>query len=266
LWKRGQGTDPHYESWNQPTWTNPLLDADVIEAERTRLPERAFNQEYGAEFVEGSGAVFRNVRECATGELKAPQQEQTYWAGLDLAKVEDYTVLCIVDRTPQVVYIDRFNRIDWSLQVARIREATKRYNDCRTLVDSTGKGEPVYEALRKAGVRAQGYTFTSRSKSALIDALSIRLERRELILPRPDLCPELIDELESFEYSISDAGTVRTGAPSGVHDDTVIGLALAAWGLPKVPNGRLFATSGEVRARRRQGHRAQWHRVYGGRR
>ena len=52
-----------------------------------------------------------------------------------------------------------------------------------------------------------------------------------LVLPRPDLCPELIDELEAFEFSVTDSGTVRTGAPWGVHDDTVIALALACWWL-----------------------------------
>ena len=41
--------------------------------------------------------------------------------------------------------------------------------------------------------------------------------------------PELIDELEAFEYAVTDAGNVRTGAPSGFHDDTVIALALAMW-------------------------------------
>jgi hypothetical protein len=55
------------------------------------------------------------------------------------------------------------------------------------------------------------------------------LEQRLITLPKPGLCPELIDELESFEYSVSEQGNTRTGAPSGYHDDTVIGLALAAW-------------------------------------
>src|SRR5207244_634756 len=79
LFKRGQGgVDPFFESWNRPSWTNPHLDATVIEAERGRLPEAVFRQEYGAEFVEGSGAVFRNIRECATGEWQEPQEQMQY--------------------------------------------------------------------------------------------------------------------------------------------------------------------------------------------
>jgi hypothetical protein len=97
------------------------------------------------------------------------------------------------------------------------------------LVDTTGAGEPIYENLRRAGIRAQPYSFTAKSKAALVDNLSLVFEKRGLVLPRPDLWPEGIDELEGFQYSVSDSGNVRSGAPSGCHDDCVMALALAAW-------------------------------------
>jgi len=67
LFKRGKVPTADYQSWNMPSWANPLLDRGVIEQERERLPDRVFRQEFGAEFIEGSGAVFRNIRESATG-------------------------------------------------------------------------------------------------------------------------------------------------------------------------------------------------------
>jgi len=57
------------------------------------------------------------------------------------------------------------------------------------------------------------------------------LEQKKIVLPKPEIWPAGIDELESFEYSITDNGSVRTSAPSGSHDDCVIALALAAWHL-----------------------------------
>jgi hypothetical protein len=229
LFKRGQGADPDYQSWNMPSWSNPLLDREVIEQERERLPERVFRQEFGAEFIEGSGAVFRNVREAATGQFQEPQRGESYVGGLDLAKVEDFTVLAILNRKREVVFADRFHRQDWSVQVARIKATTERYDDVTLRVDSTGAGEPVYESLRQADVQARAYPFTQASKAALVNNLALMFERREIVLPRPDLWPEGIDELEAFEYSVTDSGTVRTGSPSGMHDDCVIALALAAW-------------------------------------
>ncbi len=230
LFRRGQGQDPEFKSWNYPSRTNPHLDEALIEAERERLPERVFRQEYQAEFLEGSGAVFRNVRDCATlTSLQEPVAGERYYAGLDLAKVEDYTVLVVMNKDCEVVFVDRFHRIDWEIQVQRVKVATDRYNRCPVLVDSTGAGEPIYENLRRAGVSAQAYPFTQKSKAALVDQLAILFEKKKLKLPTPQIWPDGIDELESFEYSVSEQGNVRTGAPSGYHDDCVVALGLAAW-------------------------------------
>lgn len=229
MFQKGRGADPAFKSWNYPSWTNPLLDRNLIEAERSRLPERVFQQEYGGEFIEGSGAVFRNVRDVATGIWQEPQINETYHAGLDLAKVEDYTVLVIMNSKREVVYVDRFNRLDWSLQIQRIKAATSRYNNVLVRVDTTGVGEPIFENLRKTGIRVTPYPFTQKSKSALIDQLALAFEEKRIVLPKPEIWPEGIDEIEAFEYSVTDAGNVRTGAPGGMHDDCVIALALAGW-------------------------------------
>lgn len=233
VWQRGQRRkDPDFESWNYPSRTNPHLDAKLIENERSRLPERVFRQEYEGEFLEGAGQVFRNVRECATGVLTPPILDHDYVAGLDLAKVEDYSVLVIADKFERrVVYVDRFHRIDWDTQIARVHAALDRYNNALVYVDSTGAGEPIYESMARAGCRARAYPFTARSKDALIQNLAILLEREQITLPRPELWPEGIDELEAFEYAVTDRGNVRTGAPAGCHDDCVMGLALAVWPL-----------------------------------
>jgi hypothetical protein len=231
LFRRGEKSEPDHASWNCPSWTNPHLDAEMIEAERGRLPERVFRQEYGAEFLEGSGAVFRFVREAATGEWQEPQPKTAYYAGLDLAKVADYTVLVVMNAKGEVVAGDRFHRLDWSIQTARITAVVERFRVQELWVDSTGVGEPIYESLRAAGCPARAYPFTQASKAALINNLALMLERRGLVLPTAGLWPELVEELEAFEYSVTENGNVRTSAPVGLHDDCVAALALAAWGL-----------------------------------
>lgn len=243
LYMLGQGKDPDYQSWNLPTWTNPLLDAGLIERQREHVPESVFLQEYGAQFVEGAGAVFRNVRECATGELEGPLPGERYVAGLDLAKVEDYTVLVILDSKRRVVFFDRFHRVDWGLQAVRVKAACDRYRRARVLTDATGVGDPVIEQLHREGVYAQPFIFTKKSKSDIVNNLALQFEKGRLTLPRPELWPEGIDELEAFEYSVTDSGNVTASAPSGGHDDCVMALALAAWQLrregPAVRFGRL---------------------------
>lgn len=52
MYRRGQkGKDADFESWSSPTIANPHLDAAAIEAERARLPDDTYRQEYLAEFV-----------------------------------------------------------------------------------------------------------------------------------------------------------------------------------------------------------------------
>ncbi len=241
MWKRGQpGGDPDYESWNAPSWQNPHLKRELIEAERERLPEAVFAQELEGRFMEGAGSVFRYVREAATGEWQETKKGEEYFAGLDLAKVNDFTVLTVMNSKREVVFVDRFNKLDWGLQIQRIKAATQRYNDAWTLVDSTGAGEPVFEALCAADVRVEGYPFTTSSKNALITNLSMLFEKRLLTLPRYELCPTLVDELEAFEYTVTDAGTVKTGAPSGQHDDCVVSLALAAFAVTDAPDFTMY--------------------------
>lgn len=222
-------------SWNMPSWTNPLLDRGLIEAERGRIPEAHFRQEYGAEFIEGEGSVFRDVRSCATGELSEPIAGRRYVAGVDLAKVTDFTVLVVVDvESRAVVHVDRFHRLAWETQVARLQGTLERYFNPLLFVDSTGAGEPIFDLLVKAGLYARPYTLSNRSKTDLINNLVVMLERREITLPRPLLCPVLIEEMEDFTQTTTPSGAVQMAAPSGRHDDTVIALALAAWGLRRV--------------------------------
>lgn len=234
-YRKGQKREHGFESWNSPTWANPVIDPAEIESIKARTREDVFRREYGAEFIEGIGQVFRNVQECATEEFQDHDHGHTYVAGLDLARVEDFTVLTILDNECRVVFLDRFTRLDWSIQVGRIQTALERYGNPPVLVDSTGAGEPIYESLLSAGVPAQPYTFTHSSKAKLIDNLALRFERRDVKLPRTEIAPELIDELELFQYSITDSGNVKSGAPSGYHDDCVISLALAVWELSNRP-------------------------------
>ena len=77
----------------------------------------------------------------------------------------------------------------------------------------------------------RGVTGRVDRQSVALGNLALMIERGDIVLPRAELWPEGIDELEAFEYSVTEAGNVRTSAPYGTHDDCVIGLALAAWSI-----------------------------------
>jgi hypothetical protein len=225
----GPDRDPDFESWNCATVMNPLIDPAELVKLKASLPDRVYKQEFEAQFLEGSGMVFRNVRDCATGAFEEPKPGEDYYAGLDLAKVDDYTVLTIMTRDRRVVYVDRFRKMPWSAQVTRIKAAVDKYDVHATVVDTTGPGEPIYEALRAEGLFVKSYKFSAKSKPDLINNLSLFFEKKIITIPAPKLWPEGIDELESYEYNTTLAGTLQMSAPVGYFDDCVISLALAAW-------------------------------------
>jgi hypothetical protein len=50
--RRGQkGRDPDFESWRSPSIANPHIDAELVEAERSRLSQDAYEAEYEARFI-----------------------------------------------------------------------------------------------------------------------------------------------------------------------------------------------------------------------
>ena len=227
IWTRGQDPlQPEYQSWKRTTADNPRVSGEDIEQARRSLPVDVFNQEYLAEFLENQAGVFRNVAACMKSTPSKPIPGTRYIAGLDLARLTDFTVLTILDSSGRQVYIDRFNLLDWAVQKSRVIEAVTRYNKALLLLDSTGIGDPIFDDLKRAGLNVEGYKFTNDSKGRLIEALMLAFEKEEIPILDD---PTQRHELEIYEYTMNRSGTVSYSAPAGYHDDCVIALALAWW-------------------------------------
>jgi|TARA_Y100000296_G_C5177296_1_gene260854 phage terminase large subunit-like protein len=223
------GVSFHFTSKN-----NPYFPIDEWEREKKRLPMDVFNQEYEAAFLRDAAAVFRGVKEIVSGEVKNPEKSNFYVMGVDLGKYQDFTVLSVINRrNHQLVHFDRFKDIDWNLQKARIYETAKKYNGARITIDSTGVGDPITDDLRRMGLAVDDFKYTNKSKTQLIEKLSIFIEQKRFNIPPIEV---LIDELEAFGYKRTDSGNIRYSAPEGLHDDCVNSLALAVWQLSENPN------------------------------
>lgn len=210
----------HFSVYDSPYWTKEQIDT----VKRT-APELVFKQEYMAEFIEGEGMVFRRIRDVVKNTYKEPVEGRRYVLGVDLAKHVDFTVIIVIDDiTHEVVYKDRFNQIDWVLQKARIKSAWEKWNKGRVILDSTGNGDSIFDELVSMGMTVTPFKFTNSSKAEIVNNLAIAIENKEIWLPND---PQVIDELEVFEYLVSKAGNVTYSAPEGLHDDIVMALCLA---------------------------------------
>ena len=235
LWQRGQdGSRPEYKSWQMPTLANPHIKPSEVESARRELPERIFQQEYLAQFLDDGGAVFRQVPLAATATVQdAAIEGHTYVFGVDWGKHEDFSVFSVIDTIDSsLVHLDRFNQIDYTVQTARLKALAERFNPRLIVAERNSMGEPLIEQLQRDGLSIHPFTTTNASKTAAIDALSLAFERGIITIPND---PVLIGELQAYEMERLPSGLLRYSAPSGMHDDCVMSLALA-WSGCGVPS------------------------------
>jgi len=241
-YQRAKSGDPKYAVVHGPSTENPAPEIrEFIETVRQEMPEHLFRQEFLAEFIEGEGAVFRNIRACATlpGWRDEPTPGARYIIGCDLAKHEDFTVLVAQDLSSGEFHgFERFHRIDWLQIIARVRAFAERWGGT-VWIDSTGVGDPVFDQLAAEGVPLAPVKFSNESKAQLIVGLATSLERGEIAFPDDDL---VVGELEAFAYEELPSGRYRYSAPEGMHDDIVIAMALANHG--RIKAGNVFAWVG----------------------
>lgn len=235
LYIRGLGDDPQWKSWKYPTNVNKYISQDEIDQAKKDMSERLFRQEFLAEFLDDETGVFKRIKSCIVGEFLAPIIGRFYVIGIDLAKSEDFTVLTVMDsKTREVVHLERFQDIEWRQQKIMIQRLAARYNNAQCVIDASGVGDPIVEDLKNAGISLYydkdqpGFKFTNESKCRLIDQLAIAIEQRQITFPYHEI---LINELMNYEYSITEHGRIKYSSPSGKHDDCVISLALAVWGI-----------------------------------
>lgn len=194
-----------------------ILDLAEIEDAKRTLPDDVFRELYLAEPSDDGGNPFGidAIRKCIAPLSKEPPKT---W-GIDLAKSTDWSVAIGLDAANKVCRFERWQG-PWESTITRIRSTA---GTLPTLVDSTGVGDPILEALQKNGGRNyEGFKFSAPSKQQLMEGLAVAIQQKGTSYPEG----HIVNELEAFEYEYTRTG-VRYSAPEGLHDDCVCALALA---------------------------------------
>ena len=203
----------------------------AFELAKSRVSGRTFRQEWLAEFVDDGGGVFRRVTEAATA---TPQDsgEGGYVIGADWGRTNDATVFCVIDvASNSQVFIDRMTDTDYNLQVMRLRALYDRFGHPPIVAEYNSMGGPIVERLQAENVHVIPFHTTNATKSQLIDGLALAFESGAIRI-LPDLVQ--LSELQSYESARTTTGMVTYSAPDGMHDDTVIALALAWMGAERM--------------------------------
>ena len=230
MWQWGQDAAfPEWQSWQMPSGVNPRIPPSELDAMRDTMPERAYQQEILAQFLDDAGGVFRNVRRSATAAVQPNGiNGHNYVFGVDWGRTGDFTCITVMDVTlSSVVTVDRFNQIDYAIQAGRVQALAEKFRPLAIVAESNSIGMPIIEQLRRRGLPVVPFATTHASKQIAIDALALAFEQGQLRIV-PD--ETLIGELEAFTSDKLPSGIFRYGAPEGMHDDLVISTMLAWYG------------------------------------
>ena len=217
-----------------PVSVTKALTPQALSLERKEMPRATYEQEYECKFLETGSQFFKNIENCVYDKEveRSLTPSGDFKLGVDLAKYNDFTVITPLCLNTMIVHPqDRFNHMDWIVQEAKIEANARKYNNARLTLDSTGIGDPVVEELRRRGLNIRDedvFKFTETSRKNLLNHLAILLENRQILIPNDQ---ELIDELKSFNVELNDSGKTIIRCPEGLHDDRVMSLALACWGV-----------------------------------
>jgi hypothetical protein len=208
-----------------------------------------------------------------------------YLIGLDLGQSQDFTALAIVERkesqgdwdavtygykTEVEVRLRYLERIPLGTSYPAIVERVSQVVNSPALakgkrylvVDATGVGRPVVDLLERAelpckiwavtitGGATEGMTKGTHRvpKRDLIVAVVVRFQEGKLEIAGGLREGEtLTRELAEMRVQFTSGGREKYGAKSGEHDDLVIAVSLANWGVGKLEEKGTWGLVGEGR-------------------
>jgi phage FluMu gp28-like protein len=227
----------NYKTFHATSFDTPFITKEELEEAKLSLPENIYRQEILAAFVDDGGEVFSNLKlNCVLNHYPSKETNEKYFAGLDIGRANDYSVLTIFNSKGEVVRIHRQRQNTWNVIVSEVVKHLREFN-ARCVIEINGVGDPIFEQIKKQYSNVEPFITNNESKQNIIEDLILSLNEEKIKLPTQELNTDLYRELSTFTYEYSPkTRKVKYGAPSGFHDDMVMSLALAANCLKKKIN------------------------------
>lgn len=177
---------------------------------------------------------FKQVLAAQQGNFEDAIEDGVYFCGLDGSgaprpgrKDGDFTCAVILRKDDEgklsVVKLYRKRNISFERRYAELSELLNSYRPVYTLVEANdGLGQSYHEQILSAcpSLDIERFVNSDTRKANAIGKIQLALERQDLSIPKSPIT----DELLSFQ--VLDNGRME-GIGRGVHDDTVMALAMA---------------------------------------
>lgn len=239
----------HHVTWQQALEPNGPLRKKILEKIRKQFAEDPWRwkREMEAEWAEDETTWLPQslITKCIDGDLElwgfdSHQRGGKFYAGLDLGKLRDYSVLVVVEEVEGRCLLRHWKVFPLGTKYATVIGYVKILCDRweyfeRVRVDITGVGEYVVEDMQNAGIEAEveGVTFTLPRKQEMASLLKQRMLDGAYRFPYVDLrlSPRVllsyVAELNVERFELRKDGTIAFNHPRGMHDDTFWATALS---------------------------------------
>lgn len=224
-----------------------------VENEKRRLGEgsEAFRRQYLLEWIFSEGqavqmADLKELEKLGVEHIITSTKAKVY-AGLDIAKHIDYTVLTVIaeiNNKPQIIYWHEFPlETDWTVQLNEVTKIiSMRFPNLQSLViDATGEGDPVYSWLKQyfmqyglSPAKIIPFQFSPARKDALYKEYLNAIYSHKFGIPKENNYNKrkFINEHIQLQKEYKSNGLMSIHHPDkeNAHDDYPDSAALAWWG------------------------------------
>jgi phage FluMu gp28-like protein len=238
-------------TWQQALEPNGPLKPQILTRIKRQLegdPCR-WQREMNADWAENQNSWLTQaqITQCINHQLQYisfdAKPSGNFYAGLDLGKHQDPSVLAIVKVEQQKISLIHMRRFPLETPYASIIGYVKTISDRwrvihKILVDSSGVGDYITEDMTNTGLdNIEGVTFTQMSKQEMAQHIKQAVTEKRLLIPYDS---SLIAELNLETYELSKDGRVLLSHPQGTHDDRFWALALATYATRTVPSPKFW--------------------------
>ena len=255
VFRRAFLDNKRYSVHHYPSYSSPLVSKEQLEEWREMMTNEEWKREVEALWVEAAHTFFPMdlIDDCfddpELGDPSSPNgyiedMEKVnpnllrgpYYAGLDLGKQVDHSVLAIVQKTGERIRLVHKRQFPLGTPypdvIAYVARAHQVFQFQDLFVDKTGIGDAVVDELRDIGIfGVRGVFFTDAEKEDMLNYLKLLMEKKLLKILGDD--KQLIAQINEQQYLYLQPNTAHERThlkfkhPVGRHDDQLYALALA---------------------------------------
>jgi len=160
-----------------------------------------------------------------------PELKGDFYAGCDLAKKEDFSVVAVLRRDEDAFRLIHLNVFPQGTEYVGVINYLKALSERlrtihRFLVDQTGVGEAVIEQAKGTVPNVEGVILTAPAKQEILGYLKLMMQEKRVLFPYE---LDFLQELNVERFELSKSGQILFSHPSGTHDDRFWAFALAVY-------------------------------------